>query len=179
MAGRAFVNLATLSEQELGTFLDTLPSHRVPTSNRKGCTVNHGNPFLLACFNPHDMQINDTDVSDNDALRDKFPSQWSVLADKGYQGIQEYVRGLTPVKRPRHGHLTMEQERANAKWSSDRVIVENFFGRLKRLWGLVSDKYTWKKDECNMYFQTCVALTNVHVRFNPLRNVDGEGYTQY
>ncbi|RHY28984.1 hypothetical protein DYB25_013625 [Aphanomyces astaci] len=42
-----------------------------------------------------------------------------------------------------------------------------------------SDKYTWKKDEYNMYFQTCVALTNVHIRFNPFRNVDGEGYNQY
>ncbi|ETV69494.1 hypothetical protein H257_14861 [Aphanomyces astaci] len=30
-----------------------------------------------------------------------------------------------------------------------------------------------------MYLQTCVALTNIHVRFNPLRNVDGEGYNQY
>ncbi|ETV98762.1 hypothetical protein H310_08829, partial [Aphanomyces invadans] len=39
--------------------------------------------------------------------------------------------------------------------------------------------YTWKKDEYNMYFQTCVALTNVHVRFNPLRNVDCEGYNQH
>ncbi|RQM10367.1 hypothetical protein B5M09_001538 [Aphanomyces astaci] len=42
-----------------------------------------------------------------------------------------------------------------------------------------SDKYTWKKDEYNTYFQTCVALTNVHIRFNPLRNVDGEAYNQY
>ncbi|RHY24711.1 hypothetical protein DYB32_008724 [Aphanomyces invadans] len=73
----------------------------------------------------------------------------------------------------------MEQERANAKLASDRVIVENFFGKLKTLWGIVSDKYTWKKDEYNMHFQTCVALTNVHVCFNPLRNVDGEGYNQY
>ncbi|RQM31002.1 hypothetical protein B5M09_013492 [Aphanomyces astaci] len=123
--------------------------------------------------------VSDTNVSDNDALRDNFPSQWSVLADRGYQGIQEYVRGFTPLKRPPHGQLTMEQERANVKLSSDRVIVENFFGRLKTLWGLASDKYTWKKDEYNMYFQTCVALTNVHIRFNPLRNMDGEGYNQY
>ncbi|ETV82686.1 hypothetical protein H257_05252 [Aphanomyces astaci] len=126
-----------------------------------------------------EKQPSDTNVSDNDALRDNFPSQWSVLADRGYQGIQEYVRGFTPLKRPPHGQLTMEQERANVKLSSDRVIVENFFGRLKTLWGLASDKYTWKKDEYNMYFQTCVALTNVHIRFNPLRNMDGEGYNQY
>ncbi|RHY12742.1 hypothetical protein DYB25_003297 [Aphanomyces astaci] len=126
-----------------------------------------------------EKQPNDTNVSDTETLRDKFPNQWAVLADKGYQGIQEYIRGFTPVKRPPHGHMTMEQERANAKLSSDRVIVENFFGRLKTLWGLVSDKYTWKRDEYNMYFQTCVAFTNIHVRFNPLRNVDGEGYNQY
>ncbi|RHY99865.1 hypothetical protein DYB35_013381, partial [Aphanomyces astaci] len=126
-----------------------------------------------------EKQPSDTNVSDNDALRDKFPSQWSVLADKGYQGIQEYVRGFTLLKRPPHGQLTMEQERSNAKLSSDRVIVKNLFGRLKTLWGLASDKYTWKKDEYNMYFQMCVALTNVHIRFNPLRNVDGEGYNQY
>ncbi|RHY70349.1 hypothetical protein DYB30_013643, partial [Aphanomyces astaci] len=126
-----------------------------------------------------EKQPSDTNVSDNDALRDKFPSQWSVLADKGYQGIQEYVRGFTLLKRPPHGQLTMEQERSNAKLSSDRVIVKNLFGRLKTLWGLASDKYTWKKDEYNMYFQMCVALTNVHIRFNPLRNVDGEAYNQY
>ncbi|RHY52920.1 hypothetical protein DYB26_000557 [Aphanomyces astaci] len=54
----------------------------------------------------------------------------------------------------------MEQERANTKLSPDRVIVENFFRRLKTLWD-------------------CVALTNVHIRFNPLRNVDGEAYNQY
>ncbi|ETV97385.1 hypothetical protein H310_09719 [Aphanomyces invadans] len=129
--------------------------------------------------NQLEKQPNDYNVIDNEALRDKFPSQWALLADKGYQGIQEYVRGFTPTKRPPHGQLSMEQERANAKLASDRDIVENFFGRLKTLWGIVSDKYTWKKDEYNIYFQTCVALTNVHVRFNPLRNVDGEGYNQY
>ncbi|RHY25391.1 hypothetical protein DYB32_008351 [Aphanomyces invadans] len=121
----------------------------------------------------------DSNVSDTEALKDKYPAHWALLADKGYQGIQEYVRGFTPLKRPPHGQLTLEQDRANAKLSSDRVIVENSFGRLKTLWGLVSDKFTWKKDEYNMYFQTCVALTNVHIRFNPLRNVDGEGYNQY
>ncbi|ETV81757.1 hypothetical protein H257_05349 [Aphanomyces astaci] len=38
-------------------------------------------------------------------------------------------------------------ERANTKLSSDRVIVENFFGRLKTPRGLASDKYMWKKDD--------------------------------
>ncbi|RHY26518.1 hypothetical protein DYB32_007536 [Aphanomyces invadans] len=118
-------------------------------------------------------------IEDVDPLKDKHPSQWVLLADKGYQGIHEYVRGLTPTKRPLHGQLTFEQVAANERLSSDRVIVENFFGRLKTLWGLVSNQYSWKKEEYNIFFQTCVALTNVHIRFNPLRNLDGEGYHQY
>ncbi|RHY23705.1 hypothetical protein DYB32_009084 [Aphanomyces invadans] len=133
---------------------------------------------------PNGLAVNVTDcavgsMSDFEmfTFREKFLTRWAVLADKGCQRIQDCVRGLTPVKRPPHGLLTMEQEVANAELSSDRV-VENFFGRLKTLWGLASDKYAWKKEEYNMYFQTYVALTNVHVRFNPLRSVDGEGYNQ-
>ncbi|ETV74819.1 hypothetical protein H257_10880 [Aphanomyces astaci] len=152
-----------------------LYGHKVEVSVApNGLTIN-----VTDCAVGSTNRATPTSATTNDALRDKFPSQWSVLADKGYQGTQEYVRGFTPLKRPPHGQLTMEQERSNAKLSSDRVIVKNFFGRLKTLWGLASDKYTWKKDEYNMYFQMCVALTNVHIRFNPLRNVDGEGYNQY
>ncbi|RHY17476.1 hypothetical protein DYB32_010513 [Aphanomyces invadans] len=63
------------------------------------------------------------------------------------------------------------------KQPNDNNVSDN--DALKTLWGLVSDKYTWKKDEYNIYFQTCVVLTNVHVRFNPLRNVDCKGYNQH
>ncbi|KAF0712498.1 Aste57867_4809 [Aphanomyces stellatus] len=105
-----------------------------------------------------EKQADEGDINDPDALQDRYPTHWAVLSDKGYQE---------------------SRKRANERLSTDRVIVENFFGRLKTLWGLASDKYTWKKEEYNMYFQTCVALTNVHIRFNPLRNVDGHGYNQY
>ncbi|RHZ04764.1 hypothetical protein DYB31_010854, partial [Aphanomyces astaci] len=100
-----------------------------------------------------EKQPNDTNVSDTETLRDKFPNQWAVLADKGYQGIQASVR-------------------ANAKLSSDRVIVENFFGRLKTLWGLVSDKYTWKRDEYNMYFH--LRGLHEHPRSNRLLSIESK-----
>ena len=59
------------------------------------------------------------------------------------------------------------------------MIVENFFGRLKTLWAVTSDIFTWKRDHYDLFFQTCVALTNVHIRFNPLRDDDGHDFNRY
>ena len=67
----------------------------------------------------------------------------------------------------------------NDKIASDRVIVENFFGRLKTLWAITSDCYTWKRENYDMFFQTCVALTNVHIKFLPLREDDGHDHNRY
>ncbi|ETV95587.1 hypothetical protein H310_11022 [Aphanomyces invadans] len=103
-------------------------------------------------------------------------ARWAVLVDKSYQGIQHQVRGIIPSKKPAHGILDFEQLRENDRIASDRAIVESFFGRLKLLWGVCSDTYRWDRNNYDMLVQTCVALTNVHVRFHPLRSEDGDAY---
>ncbi|RHY26381.1 hypothetical protein DYB32_007665 [Aphanomyces invadans] len=101
-------------------------------------------------------------------------ANWAVLVDKGNQ-----VRGINPSKKPAHGSLTCEQLRENDRIASDRAIVEKFFGRLKTLWAVCSDTYRWNRKKYDMLVQTCVALTNVHVRFHPLWSEDGDAYAQY
>ncbi|RHY68422.1 hypothetical protein DYB34_007943 [Aphanomyces astaci] len=97
----------------------------------------------------------------------------------GYQGIQREVRAVLPTKKPIGGVLTADELRTNDRIASDRVIVENFFGRLKTLWSVCSDIYAWKRQNYDMLFQTCLALTNVHVRIHKLRAEDGDANTQY
>ncbi|RHY26367.1 hypothetical protein DYB32_007688 [Aphanomyces invadans] len=109
---------------------------------------------------------------------EKAIAQWAALVEKGYQGIQHQVRGIIPSKKPAHGSLTSEQPR-KYRIASDRAIVENFFGHLKTLWDVCSDTYSWNRKNYDMLVQTCVALTNVHVRFHPLRSEDGDVYAQY
>ncbi|RHY36625.1 hypothetical protein DYB38_013215 [Aphanomyces astaci] len=46
--------------------------------------------------------------------------------------------------------------------------------RLKTLWSVVGDTYTWKRENYDLYFQTCVVFTNLYIRFLPLREVDGD-----
>ena len=57
--------------------------------------------------------------------------------------------------------------------------MENYFGRMGNLWGVISLKYKWNESNYDMIFRCCLALTNVHVRHNPLRADDSDWYNQY
>ncbi|KAE9206615.1 hypothetical protein PF002_g19957 [Phytophthora fragariae] len=63
--------------------------------------------------------------------------------------------------------------------SHDRVIVENYFGRMKTLWGVCFDKWRWDEGAYDLFFRVCLALTNAHVRLRPLRAEEGDDYQRY
>lgn len=108
-----------------------------------------------------------------------FENLWAIIVDKGYQGIKEFLRGIHPIKKPIGRCLTASENRYNRDISSDRIIVENFFGRLMSLWGVLSHKWRWSEEHYDMVLYSCVALTNLHIRYNPLRARDGEFYQKY
>ncbi|RHY32635.1 hypothetical protein DYB32_004321 [Aphanomyces invadans] len=132
--------------------------------------------FHLACLSKRSGEEHMADI-DDDAPGGRH--QWAVLADKGYQGIQHDLRAIIPMKKPMGGILTSDELRNNDRIASDRAIVENFFGRLKTLWAVCSDTYRWSRKNYDLVFQTCLALTNVHVRLHPLRAEDGQANAQY
>ncbi|RLO00854.1 hypothetical protein DYB28_010362 [Aphanomyces astaci] len=128
--------------------------------------------FHMVCLT---KQANEDRIDDPDhATR-----QWAVLADKGYQGIQRDLRAVIPIKKPAGGILTMDDIRTNDRIATDRVIVENFFGRLKTLWAICSHCYRWTRQNYDVLFQTCVAMANVNIRMHPLRADDGDVNVQY
>ena len=57
-------------------------------------------------------------------------NSWSVMADKGYIGLQNQVRAVIPKRKPRERELTRSEKMENLKIASLRIIVENFFGRV-------------------------------------------------
>ncbi|RHY14419.1 hypothetical protein DYB36_004675 [Aphanomyces astaci] len=122
---------------------------------------------------------NDGEAVDAGPLSGEYPDSWALLADKGYQGLHRRLRAITPMKRPAGGLLSLEDMTNNDKIASDRVVVENFFGRLKTLWAVASETYTWKRENYDLFFQACVAFTNVHIKFLPLRDEDGHNLNRY
>lgn len=111
---------------------------------------------------------------DNDTLSSRYPRLWAILCDKGYQGLANILRAIHPKKKPPMCLLTLEEERANRDISSDRIIVENYFGRLCGLWNVISAKWRWDSKHYDMIFMMCVALTNFHIGNQPLRQSDRE-----
>jgi len=134
----------------------------------------------------HRMQLaklpDEQHVPDDGPLYNEHSNSWALLANKGYQGLARDLRAITPYKQPPTGSsnmLTIEQMDINRAISSDRIIVENFFGRMKSLWTVTSSVYKWKRENYDVFLQCAVALTNVHVHFLPLRDDDAGEYYQY
>jgi hypothetical protein len=62
--------------------------------------------------------------------------------------------------------------------SSDRIVVENCFGRLYSLWEICSRRYRWAENLYHSIFSLGVALTNFHIERHPLRSEDVDFFTR-
>ena len=78
----------------------------------------------------------------------------------GYTGGQRHVPGMV---------VCMPDDHVLKK---RRVIVEQFFGRLKGVWRAFSEK--WHLDEApfDLFFDIACALTNIDIFIRPLRRQD-------
>ena len=57
--------------------------------------------------------------------------------------------------------------------------MENYFGRMGNPWRAISLKYKWNESNYDIIFRSCLSLTDVHVRHNPLRADDSDWHNQY
>ena len=51
-------------------------------------------------------------------------------------------------------------------------MVENWFGRLKILWRIMSIAYNLDLDTYNNVWQFCATITNYHILQHPLRKLE-------
>ncbi|KAG6959331.1 hypothetical protein JG688_00010124 [Phytophthora aleatoria] len=102
-------------------------------------------------------------MADDGPLHDQYPGSWTILADKGYQGLADSYCVLHPKRRHPMAPLTLEEEETNRSISTDRITIENYFGRIWTLWAVASDKYRWQEKKYETIFRACVALTNVQI----------------
>ena len=82
-------------------------------------------------------------IRDHRPLRSKYPNLWAVLAEKGYQRAADELRVLYPKKKKPHKMLSVNDEHDKKYLSSDRVIVENYLGRMTSLSEITPRKYRW------------------------------------
>jgi hypothetical protein len=91
-----------------------------------------------------------------------------VLCDKGFSGIHVHLRAIIPT-RGRPSESSLAETEHNLKIAKSRVLVENFFGRLKVVWSVFLGNSNIHIQHLNERFQLAVYLTNYHIQLNPLR----------
>lgn len=76
---------------------------------------------------------------ENEKCNQIYEENCTTLGDAGYQGLSSVVPGgVTPIKKPRRRELNDREIAKNKAISKRRIIVENWFSRLKLLWGKMS-----------------------------------------
>ncbi len=63
----------------------------------------------------------------------KYPNHWAVLVDEGYQGADEFLRYITSHEKSIRCLFSRECIEFNKNHSSDKIIVENYFGKMNSL----------------------------------------------
>lgn len=103
---------------------------------------------------------------------EKDESNWAFLADKAHIGGSDELRLILPKRNPQRKILDLRSKEPNVAISHDRIIVENYFGRMKAIWGLLSMNYTWEEDIYDTLMTLGVAITNYNIHIRPLRAED-------
>ena len=91
------------------------------------------------------------------------------MGDSGFQGLQNHVWAILPKKKPRGGHLTASEITRNRAIASSRVVVENYYARLKGRCGIVTNVFKLDTEIFERIFIVCCGLTNFHISLFPLR----------
>ena len=96
-----------------------------------------------------------------------LPPKVALWVDKGFVGINEYLRSDTeiviPHKKPKGGSLTAEQKQENKIISSIRITVEHAIGGMKRF-AATSDIYRNRKGQDNDFSALAAGLWNLHLK---------------
>ena len=95
---------------------------------------------------------------------------WNMLGDKGYDGGNKHINIITPHKGK---NIPQNELKMNKKIGTARIVCENFYGRMKKLWGASREKVKGALENYDNLIDICAALTNYHIETHPLRKRDG------
>lgn len=76
-------------------------------------------------------------------LFDVYEHPCEIMLDTGYQGAQEFLRGINPINNQAGSTVYQEDICFHEKVSADRIIFENLFGWLSLLHGVMGSKSKW------------------------------------
>lgn len=128
----------------------------------------------------HDKLVFDDSIDDFiEKVRDFHKDEpLLIIGDKGYQEPNSQI--LVTPKKGTYFDLTPEELLNNEKLSKIRIIVENFFGRLKSRYRIFGDQYRGCHISYESIFNKCCTLINYEILTDhPLRKEDHDFFLRH
>lgn len=104
-------------------------------------------------------------------------SYWQIMGDKGYVGQADDTHPIERVV-PKKGLLNEAERQRNILINRERVVVEQYLGRLCRLWSTMGRGWRWDHGHFDMDFEIACMLTNEHITTTVLDDDDATFYQQ-
>jgi hypothetical protein len=87
-------------------------------------------------------------------------SKTKIQVDTGYQGIKKiHSNSEHPKKKSKKNPLTKEDKALNRQISSERVVIENVIGVIKRF-KIISDRYRNRRKRFGLRFNLIAGIHN-------------------
>lgn len=80
---------------------------------------------------------------------------------------------MVPKKKPPKQPSATSDKKRKTEIAEDRILVQNWFGRLVGMWKIFVKLYHWSEEKYEDLFTVCAFLNNIHISYYPLRD-DGD-----
>jgi hypothetical protein len=136
---------------------------------------------VLFCTRPFPGSTHDLRVLRESGLADEFSfhlgrrvTYRTIGGDLAYKGAGQVAEGglagfVTLYKKPPGGSLTEGQRAYRRAFSSQRIIVENVFGRLKQKSNMIGQKCRAPVGQMNDIVMAAVFVADYDISLRPLR----------
>ena len=133
---------------------------------RKNTIICNEKNEILFTSKTKDGRIHDLKQLRKMEVLDHIPKNVTLWLDKGYQGINKYLKNDNPVMMPKKKspkkQLTYEQKQENSAISSIRMRIEKIFAGIKKF-SAMSQIYRNKKGQDDQIFQICSGIWNLQL----------------
>lgn len=93
-----------------------------------------------------------------------FSEKTRVVADTGYLGLDEiHANTDIPKKKSKNNPLSIEEKKLNQQLSSERILNEHVFGKIKRF-KIVSDRYRNRRKRFGLRFNLLAGIYNFELQ---------------
>ena len=138
-------------------------SGKKKTHTRKNLVLTDKRKILFLSPTKHG-KVHDKKLADKNLLVSKLPIEISLIADSGFQGVQNiHENTFIPKKKPRGGVLLQIDKEMNRLISSTRISVEYAIGGMKRF-KVARDIFRNKNGLDDKFMLLSAGLWNLHLQ---------------